>query len=126
MWYGILLALSGGLSGLVVAFWYRYKYAMQSATIVGLQKDNASLDREMEILKKLCEDSVTNTATLVAAHKVELQRKDKLVEDAHAELDRYKAAIKVLRTKDPAAAAAALGELFPVTNKNNSQDGSGH
>ncbi len=134
MFEGILIALSGVLSGGIVAMYYRYKHAKQDAAIVGLRADIKSLERDKSDRDKILQADTTLIEKLKHDHAGEIARKDKLLEDKDADIKKHQAALKVLRARDPAAVAVALGSLFPTPKENGGGDkgsgesggGSGH
>jgi hypothetical protein len=124
MWYGVLVAAVGSISGVCVALYYRWKTAMQAATIVGLQKDNESLRRDLSDRDKALAADVLAMQKLRDDGDASVARVTKELEDTRADLDKHKAALKVLRLRNPDAVNAALGELFPpVPNKNGDKGG---
>ena len=125
MWYGILVALSGSLSGLAVAFYYRYKSEKQAATIVGLQKDNLSLQRDVSDRDKSLAADVVAMKNLRDENDAAIGRLNKTLEDVRADLKKKEAALKVLRLRDPDAVNTALGQLFPPVADANGDKGGG-
>lgn len=125
MWYGILIALSGGLGGAVVAMYYRVKYADQRAEIVGLRADVKTLGRDIEDRDKALAADLVALKKQEADHVDALARKDQLIKDKDRDLTQLRAALKVLRARDPAGVAASLGSLFPAADKDGGQGGAG-
>lgn len=124
MWYGILIAISGGVSGFAVAMYYRWKSATKDATIVGLNADVRSLKRDLSDSDKVNRANVDAAIKASAEYADNHARMNKLLEDARAERDKYMAALKVVRASHPGALAADLGSLFPAPDKDGNQGGS--
>ena len=125
MWYGLLFAGFGVASGIATAFYYRFKAAMQMATIVGLTKDNESLKKDLSDRDKALASDVLAMKKLRDDNAEEVARINKTLEDTRGDLEKHKAALKVLRIRNPDAVNAALGELFPPTANKNGDKGGG-
>lgn len=123
MWYSVLIALGGLVSGTIATFYYRYKAAEQLAEIVGLQRDVLSLQRDIADRDKALAANVDAMTTLRDDGNGAVTRLNKTLEDTRAELAQHKAALKVLRARDPATIATALGQLFPLVSQADSDSG---